>query len=194
MVVALVSGNWTLGRLFLILGLAFALFPMYYVFPDTDVSALEVAPGTLTAAVGLALFESLFRAYTSLSNASPDSSVVAGILVLLTWLYFSGLVILLGAAVNAVLSNRSRDVNVEPVFGGVPPEAKRHGDVSRSELVAAVERLDERLRDAEDVVVVVDGEEIPVPAPDDVVSDTETLRFLPGGAVTVELRWSPAEE
>ncbi|QIB75072.1 YihY/virulence factor BrkB family protein [Halogeometricum borinquense] len=188
------TAAWLIGRLFLILGLTLALYPMYYVFPDTDVSLLEVVPGTLTAAVGLTVFESLFQLYTAVSNTAPNSSVVAGILVLLTWLYFSGLVILLGAAVNAVLSNRSRDVNVEPVFGGIPPEAKRHDGVSRTELVATVERLDKTLYDAEHVVVTVDGEEIPIPAPDRVVSDTESLRFLPGGAVSVELRWSPRDE
>lgn len=195
-VARLVAGNvgWAVSRLFLILGLAFALYPMYYVFPDTDVGFLEVVPGTLTAAVGLTVFESLFGVYTTYSSASPERSVVAGILVLLTWLYFSGLVVLLGAAVNAVLSNRSRDVNVEPVFGGIPPEEKRHNGVERDELVAAVETLGRHLRDAEDVAVTVDGEEIPIPVPDRVVTDTESLRFLPGGAVSVELRWSPRDE
>ncbi|SFR54193.1 YihY/virulence factor BrkB family protein [Halogeometricum limi] len=193
-VVATGPAAWVVGRLFLILGLALAFYPMYYVFPDTDVGVLEVVPGTLTAAVGLTLFESLFQVYTSTSGSSPDSSAVAGILVLLTWLYFSGLVILLGAAVNAVLSNRSRDVNVEPLVGGIPLDEKTHGTASRRELVAAVESLERNLRDADEVVVVVDGEEVSVPVPDRVVSDTETLRFLPGGAVSIELRWSPAEE
>ncbi|MDS0294372.1 YihY/virulence factor BrkB family protein [Halogeometricum luteum] len=187
--------GWVVGRAFLVGGLALALFPMYYVFPDTDVGVAEILPGTFTAAVGLTVFESLFDLYTSYSSTSPDSSVVAGVLVLLTWLYFSGLVVLLGAAVNAVLSNRSSDVNIEPVFGGIPPEAKRHGrTVSREELVDAIEQLDKRLHDAEEVVVVVDDEEIAVPVPDEVVTDTDSLRLLPGGAVTVELRWSPAEE
>jgi membrane protein len=187
--------GWVLDRLVLVVGLFVALYPMYYVFPDADVSFAEVVPGTLVTAVGLTAFESLFRLYVAASSQSPDGSAVAGILVFLTWLYFSGLVILLGAVVNAVLSNRSRDVNVDPVFGGVETVEKRgRPPASRAELVAAVERLDGLLRDADAVTVTVDGESIAVPAPDAVAAETESGRFLPGGAVSVELRWSPDDD
>ncbi|MUV58229.1 YihY/virulence factor BrkB family protein, partial [Halogeometricum sp. CBA1124] len=67
-----------------------------------------------------------FQVYAANAGRYEAYGVIGGVLLLLTWLYFSGLVVLLGAAVNAVLSNRSRDVNVDPVFGGIPPEEKRH--------------------------------------------------------------------
>jgi hypothetical protein len=47
--------------LLLVLGLALAFFPLYYVFPDTDVSAREVVPGVLVAAVGWSAPEGVFQ-------------------------------------------------------------------------------------------------------------------------------------
>ncbi|MFC6824377.1 YhjD/YihY/BrkB family envelope integrity protein [Halopelagius fulvigenes] len=186
--------EWILARLVGILGLALAFYPMYYVFPDADVGVLEVLPGTLVAAVGLAAFQSLFQVYLSLSSTAPNSSAITGILVFLTWLYFSGLVILLGAVVNAVLSNRSRDANLEPAFGGVPPAGGDGVRATRRELVVAVQRLDGLLDDADTVVVTADGESVELPPPDGVAVDTEASYVLPGGPVSVELRWYPADE
>lgn len=186
--------EWFLARSFTVFGLAVAFYPMYYVFPDVDVGLLETLPGTLVAAVGLAAFESLFRIYLSVSGAAPNSSAITGILVFLTWLYFSGLVILLGAAVNAVLSNRSHNVNLEPVFGGVPPVGNDGVHAPRGELVDAVRRLDGLLGDADRLVVTAAGESVELPPPDGVAVDTETSYVLPGGPVSVELRWYPSGE
>lgn len=110
----------------LVFGLAITFFPMCYLFPDTDVTVREVLPGAFVAAIGLTALEAAFRLYVGFK--SPESSVVTGILILLTWLYFSGLVVLLGAVCNAVLSNRSRDVSIEPVIGGIfSPRSRRGG-------------------------------------------------------------------
>ncbi|ELZ91114.1 YihY/virulence factor BrkB family protein [Haloferax sulfurifontis] len=183
--------GWAVYRGLLVGVLFVTFYPMYYIFPDEDVTYLEVVPGTLVAAVGLTTFESLFRLYVEFSSRAPESSVVAGILVLLTWLYFSGLVILLGAAVNAVLSNRSRDVNVRPLFGGVPLDSQVD-TVTRGEVTAAIERLDRLVAAApdEDLTLRVGDESVTLPRPERVVTDTETSRFLPEGPVRLELRWS----
>ncbi len=107
----------------IVLGLTVSLLPLYYVFPDADVGVVEVLPGTAVAAVGLALGESAFSLYVAWSSSQPTASVVAALVVFLTWLYVSGLILLVGAAINAVLSNRSEDVSVEPVLGGPSPAA-----------------------------------------------------------------------
>ena len=181
---------WTLSRLALVVGLSLTFFPMYYIFPDTDVSTVEVLPGTLFAAVGLVAFETLFTLYTQ----GGDKSVVGGILVLLTWLYFSGLVILLGVVINAVLSNRSADVNIRPVVGGVRPAAKREKP-ERGTVVAALTDLKQLLDTEEDVVVTVGDRSVTLPAPQRYEADTETGRFgLLDGSVGVELRWSPRDD
>lgn len=186
-------GLWLARRLVLVAGLALALFPIYYVFPDDGVSAVEVVPGVLVAAVGLTLFESLFQVYVAYkSGGGTGGGLLAGVLVLLTWLYFSGLVVLLGAAVNAVLSNRSRDVDIDPVFGGIA-RGGRQGLPDRAELGTAVEHVAARLRGADEVSVTVDGEPYDLPAPEVVVADVGGSPLVPGGGVSLELRWSPRE-
>jgi membrane protein len=189
--------GWVIHRLVLVALLALALFPMYYVFPDSDVGVAEVLPGVFVAAVGLASFETLFGLYAAFSSKAQDPSVVAGVLVLLTWLYFSGLVILLGAAVNAVLSNRSRDVNVRPLLGGV--DYDNSTGATRREVTDAIGALehafaadDGRRRDGSETVEVTVGDRrVVVPAPDGVVARTDT--GLLGGPVSLELSWSPRE-
>lgn len=85
----------------LALGLVVAFFPIYYVFPDVDVSAREILPGVVVAAVGWALLQGLFQIYVAHSTAG-GTDIVTGIMLLLTWLYFTGVVLLLGAVINAV--------------------------------------------------------------------------------------------
>jgi membrane protein len=78
-----------------------AFFPIYYVFPDVDVTAWEILPGVVVAAVGWALLQGLFQIYVAHSTAG-GTDIVTGIMLLLTWLYFTGVVLLLGAVINAV--------------------------------------------------------------------------------------------
>lgn len=194
---------WLLRQAALVVGLAVTLYPMYYVFPDVDLGPVEPLPGVLVTAVGLSTFHGLFRVYLEVSARQPGRSVVAGILVFLTWLYVSSLVVLLGAAVNAVLSNRSRDVNVDPLVGGVEPVEKRGPD--RTTVVAALHRVERLLEEADrergsdadgadvDLVLSVGDGRTTLPLPDGVVTRTERSRVLPGGEVGVDLRWSPRE-
>ena len=86
--------------LLLIVGLCGAFFPMYYLFPDMEVTAREVLPGTVVGAVGWAILQVLFQAYVSLTGSG--GSLITGILLLVTWLYFTGVILLVGATVNAV--------------------------------------------------------------------------------------------
>lgn len=87
--------------LFLVGGLTVVFLPLYYVFPDTDVSVREILPGVVVAAVGWVLLQQLFRVYVHLVGASVGGAVGAVILSL-TWLYFAGVVLLVGCTVNAV--------------------------------------------------------------------------------------------
>lgn len=180
---------WALSRLLLVAGLTLTFLPMYYIFPDTDVSVAEILPGTLFAAVGLVAFETLFAIYTQ----GDDKSVVGGILVLLTWLYFSGLVILLGVVINAVLSNRSADVSIDPVVGGVRPTHERDRP-TRQEVVASLTELNRLFDTEEDVVISVGDESVTLPSPQRYETDTESSRLgLVDGTVGLELQWSPRE-
>lgn len=68
-------------------GLFVVLYPMYYIFPDADVSVVEIVPGTAFAAVSLTIAHVLFTAFKS---GGTGGNLIASILVLLTWLYITG--------------------------------------------------------------------------------------------------------
>ena len=93
-----------LNPLVLVVGLTIAFFPMYYVFPDVNLSAREVLPGVVVAAVGWAALQALFQVYVAFSAESDAAGAMGAVLLLLTWLYFGGLVLLLGGVVNAASS------------------------------------------------------------------------------------------
>ena len=77
----------------LVVGLTVAFLPMYYVFPDVEVSLREALPGAAFAAVGWTLLQAAFQVYVSLSSASRMYGAVA---------------VLLGGATNVVLAGRER--------------------------------------------------------------------------------------
>lgn len=98
-----------LSPLLLVISLTIAFFPIYYLFPDMDVSPRETLPGVAVAAVGWTLLQALFQVYVSFSSKTSAYGILGAILLLLTWLYFAGLVLLLGAVVNAVIAGRVGD-------------------------------------------------------------------------------------
>ncbi|PSP55623.1 YihY/virulence factor BrkB family protein [Halobacteriales archaeon QS_1_67_19] len=79
--------------------------PLYVVFPDADVSVREALPGAVVATVGWTVLQVLFRVYAGVSSTNP-SQFLGTALLLVTWLYFGGIVLLLGAVVNVVLAER----------------------------------------------------------------------------------------
>ncbi len=95
-----------LNPLLLVVGLSVAFFPMYYVFPDVDVGVREVLPGVVVAAVGWAALQALFQVYVAVASSSASAGAIGAILLVLTWLYFGGLVLLVGAVVNATAGGR----------------------------------------------------------------------------------------
>ncbi|WP_293032379.1 YhjD/YihY/BrkB family envelope integrity protein [Natronococcus sp.] len=94
-----------INPLLLIVGLSIAFMPMYYFFPKMEVTVREVLPGVAVAAVGWAALQSLFQVYVSLAADSESGGAIGAILLLLTWLYFGGMILLVGAVVNATRSN-----------------------------------------------------------------------------------------
>ena len=185
--------GWAVQRGGLFVGLFLTFLPMYYLFPDqSDMSLLEVLPGVLTATVGLTLLESVFSVYVAMSSQSPDRNIVLAFLVLLTWLYLSSLVVLVGAVVNVVTSNRSRKVNLRPVVGGRSFEEPEAVHV-RGELVSALESLEERMEHDERLLVRGDDEELSLPSANVVVVDADDGGVFRSGPVGIELYWFPRE-
>ena len=87
-------------------GLVVAFYPIYYVFPDADLAVRDVLPGVVVAAVGWGALQGLFQLYLSVSDPGTGN-FFGGVIVVVTYLYFSALVLLLGAVVNAVIGQHS---------------------------------------------------------------------------------------
>ncbi|MFC6952109.1 YhjD/YihY/BrkB family envelope integrity protein [Halorubellus litoreus] len=87
--------------------LAAAFYPLYYLFPDVDVEYTEAVPGALLAAVGWTAFSGLFRLYAENAESFAVWGVLGAALVVVTWLYVGSILLLVGAAVNAVLAGRA---------------------------------------------------------------------------------------
>lgn len=190
--------GWLTQRLLLVTFIAVALFPMYYLFPDEpEMHVAEAVPGVLFTATALMCFESVFRLYIEYSSSAAENGVLASILVFMTWLYVSGLVVLIGAAINAVLSNRSEDVSIRPVIGGVPVANPNGGSqpAQQSTPSVVVDDLQQRLPTAREVAVVVDGETISLPVPQQVEADLDRSRLpFVDDTVGLTLRWRRSAE
>lgn len=120
----------------LVVGLTAVFLPMYRFFPDADLDWVDALPGAVFAAVSWMALQYLFQLYIQFSSRGDSSGILGAVLLLLLWLYASGLVLLLAAVVNAVL------------LGEGGPSAKT-GDESRSEH----EREADDLHDASDVIL-----------------------------------------
>ncbi|MFB6301790.1 MAG: YihY/virulence factor BrkB family protein [Haloferacaceae archaeon] len=93
------------GPFVLLTVLAVAFVPLYSVIPDVRIPVRQALPGALFAAVGWAALSAAFGLYAQAT--SGVAGALGGLLLLVTWFYFSGLLVLTGAAVNAVLSGRT---------------------------------------------------------------------------------------
>lgn len=103
-----VAPEWVVGLVGSVLSLAsltLALYPLYYFLPSEDVGFREALPGTLFAAIGWTLFQTLFRFYAA-NAGNPAYGIIGGALLLATLLYFGSLILLLGVALNAILAGR----------------------------------------------------------------------------------------
>ncbi|MFC4988332.1 YihY/virulence factor BrkB family protein [Saliphagus infecundisoli] len=91
----------------LLVGLFFAFLPIYYRLPPVPVTVREALPGAALAAVGWVVLQVGFQIYAANAGQYEAYGAVGAVLVLVTWLYFAGILITLGAVVNVVLSDRA---------------------------------------------------------------------------------------
>ena len=101
-----VSAVAIVGTLATLLALVIVLLPLYYFLPGGDVTVREAIPGAVLAAVGLTVLQVVFRIYAARAGAFEAYGVLGGVLLLVTVLYFAGMVILLGVVLNALLAGR----------------------------------------------------------------------------------------
>jgi YihY family inner membrane protein len=152
-----------LGPLAVGIVLVAVFFPLYYVFPDCPITVRGALPGTVLAASGWTGLGTVFGLYAERAASFQLYGVLGGVVVVLTWLYFGGLVVLFGAALNAALAGRTdrqlqqegpRDVTrpmTEPEgapddgVATVEPEAVDYEDLAQ--LRRELERFEEEIED-----------------------------------------------
>ncbi len=93
------------GTLLLLGGLTAAFLPLYYFLPG-EVEIREAVPGAVFAAGGWTLLETGFRVYAAGAGSYDAYGVLGAVLLLVTFLYFGGLILLVGVVLNAVLAGR----------------------------------------------------------------------------------------
>jgi YihY family inner membrane protein len=94
------------GQLGLVVVLSVVFLPIYYVFPDSSVGVREAIPGAVFAGGGWTLLSLGFSVYATRAASFQLYGIIGAVLVILTWFYFGGLLVLLGAALNSVLAGR----------------------------------------------------------------------------------------
>jgi len=114
------------------------------VFPDADVGWRDVLPGVLFAAVGWAAFQALFQVYLTFSDPG-SGSFFGGVVIVITYLYFSAFVLLLGAVVNAVVGGHSSGTPGGVGQGAAGYDTTRDEEMGRDELAAYLDDLREDL-------------------------------------------------
>ena len=100
-----------LGAVALFLTLFVVFLPLYFLFPEVDLTVREVLPGAGLAALGWTVLGSAFQLYATFASSASVYGLLGAVLLVLAWFYFAALLLLLGAALNAVLSGHTPDTD-----------------------------------------------------------------------------------
>lgn len=90
------------GAVVLFAALLAGLLPVYYVLTPVHPSLGDVLPGAALAAAGFVVLQVGFFYYARHASRYKTLGVLGAVLLFITWLYFGGIVVLLGGAVNYV--------------------------------------------------------------------------------------------
>lgn len=85
------------------------LWIMYWIVPNTDprLRVINVVPGAVFATIGWLVLTYGFSFYISnFGNYSATYGSVGGVIILMLWLYFTGMVLILGGLLNATMARR----------------------------------------------------------------------------------------
>ncbi len=109
-VVAGISAVAVVGTIATLCGLALTLLPLYYFLPGGGVTVREALPGAVFAAIGWTVLQIVFRFYTAWAGNYEAYGVLGAVLLLVTLLYFAGMVLLLGVVLNAVRAGHTAEI------------------------------------------------------------------------------------
>lgn len=98
---------WSIARWpVAITGIALLLAVLYYLGPDVKQSFRWISPGSAFATLAWLLATGLFGLYLRVSNPGSAYGALGSVLVLLFFLYVTGLIFVVGAELNALLTAR----------------------------------------------------------------------------------------
>ncbi|MEC1179683.1 YihY/virulence factor BrkB family protein [Metasolibacillus meyeri] len=101
---------WTLLRWLMPNVIIFAVLTlMYWIIPNTEprLTLISIIPGAILATAGWLALSYGFSFYVgNFSNFGATYGSIAGVIVLMLWLYLTGMILILGGLLNAALQNR----------------------------------------------------------------------------------------
>lgn len=121
-------GRWPLGIMFLML--MFAV--LYYLGPNIEQSFRWISPGSVAATVLWIALVLGFSTYLRFSDPGGAYGTLGSLLVFLFFLYVTGIILLIGAELNAVLASRFdpetlEDLERKQAAGMAAPDALEAG-------------------------------------------------------------------
>lgn len=95
--------RWTITPLIMFV----VLVALYWIVPNQKLFLKSVLPGAAFAAIGWISVSLGFSYYvTNFGNYSSTYGSIGGIIVLMLWLYITGIILLVGGQINAVMQER----------------------------------------------------------------------------------------
>jgi membrane protein len=126
---------------------------LYYYLPDVDQEFRFITPGSIIGTVLWLLSTWGFTQYVQhFGNYNATYGSIGGVIVLMTWLWISGLIFVLGGEMNALLEHESPEGKAKGAraAGETPPPVAERPSASAPGVVDsadAAERSDERLQE-----------------------------------------------
>ena len=110
---------WTFLRWLMPLLLIFIVITtVYWIVPNTDprIKLLSVWPGAIISTLGWILLTYGFSFYiNNFANYNATYGSIGGVIVLMLWLYFTGMILVFGGIVNAAFARRKKALLVNEV-------------------------------------------------------------------------------
>ncbi|MGE7980629.1 YihY/virulence factor BrkB family protein [Psychrobacillus sp. NPDC093200] len=95
--------RWTLTPIIMFI----VLCALYWIVPNIKLGLRSVFPGAAFATLGWILVSLVFSFYVSnFANYSATYGSIGGIIILMLWLYFTGIILLVGGQINSVMQER----------------------------------------------------------------------------------------
>ncbi|MGM0751945.1 MAG: YihY/virulence factor BrkB family protein [Bacillota bacterium] len=83
---------------------------LYYFAPSKRIKCLSAFPGAIFATLGWVLASLAFSYYVgSFGNYSATYGSIGGIIVLMIWFYLTGIIIMIGGEINALVTIKDKD-------------------------------------------------------------------------------------